>query len=421
MRWLKAFWRFLQSFYERVSLLLDGLLDPPLAAFKRVLSAILAQLDRLLRFVLRVWARLWQRAPRAPSDRRRTPALTILPLAAGVGTVAAWYGLPLGQWLDLSTSRFVAAVLGTSVLLGLVLRWTCRQEPLGRVARCLVAAEPRTGLIWFERGALIASVLGTWALLAEPHLVPAGVLLGVGFLVVSMSPYEERPASDELPDPGVLVTTPGDADDLVAHTFSWPHDWQGSNQHLELVVLVDAETYEQVKSLNPGRPPGGDVPDFTPWVIHGRTEEVVRAARGLRDLARTRDFTRFEEIVATLGFVQSILYASDDDTTGQREYWRYPVETIHDETGDCEDTAILALSILERLGHEVVPVVAPGHAALAVEAPVGLPGHAIRHEGRDYYYCETTNLGFTVGELPSDVEPDELTVCPLRKDESPTR
>jgi hypothetical protein len=115
-----------------------------------------------------------------------------------------------------------------------------------------------------------------------------------------------------------------------------------------------------------------------------------------------------------LAFAQSIDYTLDEDTTEYSEYWRYPIETIYEQTGDCEDTTILAAAVLRRLGHGVLPLLAPGHAALGVEAPTDVEGEFVVHEGRRYYYCETTAEGFKIGHLPSDIDPASLRLAPLR-------
>ena len=89
--------------------------------------------------------------------------------------------------------------------------------------------------------------------------------------------------------------------------------------------------------------------------------------------------------------------------------WRFPVETMCERTGDCEDTSILAAAVLRRLGHHVAIAVMPEHAALGVEAPPGIPGHFATVHGHRMYYCETTAAGFFVGELPDSVDPDSIT------------
>lgn len=114
-----------------------------------------------------------------------------------------------------------------------------------------------------------------------------------------------------------------------------------------------------------------------------------------------------------LGFAQSIVYSSDPETTGHEDYWRFPVETMYEQTGDCEDTSILAAAVLRRLGHHVAIALMPEHAALGVEAPPGTPGHYATVDGRRMYYCETTAAGFLVGELPDSVDSGSITWAPL--------
>jgi hypothetical protein len=48
------------------------------------------------------------------------------------------------------------------------------------------------------------------------------------------------------------------------------------------------------------------------------------------------------------------------------EYWRFPVETLYDETGDCEDTSFLFASVAEAMGYDAVILMLPGHAAVGI-------------------------------------------------------
>jgi hypothetical protein len=73
-------------------------------------------------------------------------------------------------------------------------------------------------------------------------------------------------------------------------------------------------------------------------------------------------------------------YTSDLVTEGYDEYPRYPIETLVDKGGDCEDTAILAASIIRGMGYGVVLLVfpktadSPGHCAVGVAGEAGMPG-----------------------------------------------
>ncbi len=120
-----------------------------------------------------------------------------------------------------------------------------------------------------------------------------------------------------------------------------------------------------------------------------------------------------------LSFVQSLEY-TDDELTGFDEYPRFPVETLVDDGGDCEDTSILFVSILRELGYGAVLLRfdEAGHMAAGVrvsEEVVGKWGKEYpltyyESEGRYYAYCETTGSGWSIGERPSWVGEEAAVV-----------
>ena len=407
-------WRFLKGIYQRLVALVEGILGPPAAAFLRLLRAAVRHLDRWMDAFLAAWARIFQQAPKTPRDRRRTPGREIIPLAATIPTLLWWYVVPWENWFTVPPDRFPMAVYATAVGVAVLIRWLMRGTPPGPFGRFLVVAANRAGLIWFERLALVAT-LGVFGFFVNDPLVrPAAVLTGLGFLVLVMARYEPRRLRDDLPEIEPVEGTQPEGTTAL-HSFRWSLPWAGGRDDLNITVVVDVDTYDQVRSVNPGKPSDPADPDFTPWVVEGATAEVDRAAAAIRRIANERAYSRFQEAAAVLGFAQSVEYTLDEDSTGQAEYWRFPVETIHDETGDCEDTTILAAAVLRRLGHRVLPLLAPGHAALGVVAPPDLPGTFVEYDGVRYYYCETTAAGFRIGELPSDIQPSDLRPAPLRE------
>ena len=100
---------------------------------------------------------------------------------------------------------------------------------------------------------------------------------------------------------------------------------------------------------------------------------------------------------------QNIEYTYDADTTQADEWPRYPIETLMDETGDCEDDVILTAAVLKRLGFDPVLLYYPGHCALGVAGADGLSGDCVTHsaEGREikYFYGETTVEGWHLGQV----------------------
>ena len=110
-----------------------------------------------------------------------------------------------------------------------------------------------------------------------------------------------------------------------------------------------------------------------------------------------------------IDFVQSMVYQFDVDYNGRNEYPKYPIETIVDGSGDCEDTSFLMASILEAIGIDTILFVLPSHVAVGV-ACKGCTGEYHSYKGTDYYFLETTGyadnweLGNTRYNLKKDLK-----------------
>lgn len=435
MKVLRVLWHSLTRFFGAlrslfgavigfVARLLDELLEHPIAALERLAAKVNEMLAGLLDFIAKVWRRIWQRAPAPARDSRTTPGRGAIALLAATTAVALWFLVPVSSSLGLAEWQVVLGLLATWLALLPVFRALLRREPPGRSTLFLIDAARRTGLIRLERLACVClGAAGVYAV-ATGHAAAgaAALLLSVGFFVLLGSPLQARDLADELPVPISPEPAPGpeggdaaapDGGEAVLRTFRWQVPRSTAPDEMSVTVAVDRDRYERMRSENPGRPTGGSYPDWTPWVAGGVTPEVARVAREIRVLTSAARYSRFDEATAALAFAQSITYALDSDTTGADEYWRYPIETMHDEHGDCEDFSILAATVLRELGHDVLPLVTHDHAAIGIAVPAGMPGTFVEHQGRRYYYCETTGEGFRIGELPPDVDPSRLRACPL--------
>ena len=106
-----------------------------------------------------------------------------------------------------------------------------------------------------------------------------------------------------------------------------------------------------------------------------------------------------ERINYVASMVQSIEYTSDSETNSSYEYPRYPVETLFDKQGDCEDKSILTAAFLYNMGFEVVLFRLPNHMAVGVKLPEdAIPKYDFYVE--DYYFLETTTSGNPCGFIP---------------------
>jgi hypothetical protein len=134
-------------------------------------------------------------------------------------------------------------------------------------------------------------------------------------------------------------------------------------------------------------------------------EYVQSLADEFRAYGERNDLSEREVVDHAMVFVQNLRYATDEVGTGFDEYPKYPVETLVDRGGDCEDTSVLLASLLEALGYDIVLLALydANHMALGV-AGDDLPGAYYEFDGRRYYYVETTAPGWRVGEVPPEIE-----------------
>jgi len=133
------------------------------------------------------------------------------------------------------------------------------------------------------------------------------------------------------------------------------------------------------------------------------------------DEGRKRNFTRDDNALNAISFVQSMPYTYDNETTGHEEYPRYPIETLVDRGGDCEDSAILAAALLLEMGYDVVLLEFPEHMAIGLASSGSLYGYSYIYNGSQYYYVETTSTGWRAGEIPQEyrnLQPDIYPITP---------
>ncbi|RPJ49674.1 MAG: hypothetical protein EHJ95_08420, partial [Methanobacteriota archaeon] len=121
-----------------------------------------------------------------------------------------------------------------------------------------------------------------------------------------------------------------------------------------------------------------------------------------RETGEDRGYSEADQIGNVVAFVQALPYTSDAETTGYDEYPRYPLETLVDHGGDCEDTAILAAALLTEMGYGTVMIELPHHMAVGVRCTDACYGTYYDYRGTRYFYLETTEEGWSIGEQPPE-------------------
>ncbi len=128
-------------------------------------------------------------------------------------------------------------------------------------------------------------------------------------------------------------------------------------------------------------------------------------AMELNKISQNMNYDPLTELNFILAFIHSLKYDDDFKTTGFIDYYKFPLETLVDGSGDCEDLSILLATIAHIIGYDVILFVMNvttvltdekmGHVAVGVNIERSGPySEYLRdyyiYDGRRYYYMETT-------------------------------
>jgi len=188
-------------------------------------------------------------------------------------------------------------------------------------------------------------------------------------------------------------------DEYYHKSFAW--DYGGNHWKWNLSIPKALyETYKDVPIRSRTRS-GSDGYGF----LTTTNDYYLRAlANKLNETATSMNYGTYDQVSFVLAFVQSLTYTSDSVTTGYDEYPRFPVETLVDEGGDCEDTSMLFATLTIILGYATVYINPPNHYAVGIlgDGLIGVYWTYPEGSGNKYYYCETTGSGFKIGMLPEE-------------------
>ncbi len=224
----------------------------------------------------------------------------------------------------------------------------------------------------------------------------------------SSEPAPEPPgeASAEKTAPTVEYEVTGDG--FIEKSFEWTY-WRFKDLTWQWETRIPATLYEDYASR-----PRPRTRDYTIYATDDGDAGIIEdLAHTLADQAASLDLTEQETIHFIATFVQQLAYTSDVETTGFDDYARYPVETLVEEGGDCEDTAILLGKVLDILEYDVVMVRLPAHMALGVAGGEGFCGTYYPYRDVRYFYLETTGEAGRLGIVPPEYEGQAAYIFPF--------
>lgn len=198
------------------------------------------------------------------------------------------------------------------------------------------------------------------------------------------------------------------AQDYYDKHFAWSYDGNQWTWSLSIPKsLYDSYKRVSVSDRTRNGPEGYD------FLVSTKDSFVKQVANKLHEAASQKGYGAYETVSFMLAFVQSLPYTSDYVTKGYDEYPRFPIETLVDDGGDCEDTAILFATLVLIEGYGTVFVSLPNHLAVGVLGSSDIAGSYYTYNSGRYYYCETTGDNWGIGDIPSQFEGVSAYIYPI--------
>jgi hypothetical protein len=206
--------------------------------------------------------------------------------------------------------------------------------------------------------------------------------------------YEELSTIYELLTSSLELVPEPESTGYIEREFIW--DYGGYSWTLSLSIPDSLYQYYGTKERI-------ETDDYSVYVTHPDDDDYLGTiVREFNRIALEEGYTEEEKVNLVITFVQSLPYTSDSVTTAFDEYPRYPIETLVEYGGDCEDTSILTAAFLDALYYDVVLISPPEHMAVGI----GIDAYGTYWEldGTKYFYLETTGEDWEIGEMPPEYE-----------------
>ena len=203
----------------------------------------------------------------------------------------------------------------------------------------------------------------------------------------------------------------------VTETYNRTYSWRFNNKLWKFSMEIPVDLYNQYLNSKIKRNPYADK-DMLKFVTSD-DKVVVDLSDKLLSISKNENYDSVNTINFILRFVQeNIEYIYDNISKNVAEYWRYPVETLVEKKGDCEDSSVLFASILDSLNYDVALLFYTwpegnqnfGHLAVGIHLDGDHGSYIEDNAGKRYFYCETTSSQYVIGQLPPEIKdkPDKI-------------
>ena len=215
-----------------------------------------------------------------------------------------------------------------------------------------------------------------------------------------------------------MVSFTASAHSVVEHDgyFGVEHTWEYNKKNCTISLNISKQMcnyfrYER-EHLAYRYQFQGDVlpPNYFSFMLSEHDRPVMQA---LANEFSHNAATDMDKISLALTFVQSLPYAHDTDSKGTDEYVRFPIETLVDGCGDCEDKVALLTALLYEMDIDFVLLVLREHMAIGVHCDGIEAERYLRFHRKKYYYMETTMPGWLIGQIPDAYIGKRMEVVPV--------
>ncbi len=223
-----------------------------------------------------------------------------------------------------------------------------------------------------------------------------GVTEGTLMLIPGSYRIEAREA---LPDGTMRTET---IDSHIDGDIARRYCWMFGDRPQQIVWTVGSEDYSRCVDSKADRFPDDDerleFVDYRSGSMKALASTMLERTAGMTDLGRAEYVLKFVQLITD--------YEDDSLISSSGEYWKYPIETLVQRGGDCEDTSILYCSLMKAMGYSTALLIyegydyydVGGHMAASVALDYVKNGTYYTKNGLKYYYCETTSDTMGVGE-----------------------
>ncbi len=193
----------------------------------------------------------------------------------------------------------------------------------------------------------------------------------------------------------------------ISRTYIW---YYGGYKFTQTLTFQTSD-YNYYRSLSKASP-------YAEYATqHNTNRYLEQVAAKLDEDAADLGYTGIKLVEYLVAFVQQTIIYTPDPTI--YEYPKYPIESLVEQKGDCEDKAAALVALLKTFGFDAIMVNLPGHMAAAVACDNC--GGYYTHNGKKYSFIETSQPNWKIGQLTTLSSNNSATLLDIRKTASYNR